>query len=279
MSKDRYRDDGSLLFSDNNYLKTTNGSSTDTLWTSSETITGFLQTSSSHVLLPDYWRHCIRDLDRANNQVSVLYGVCGTSGSTDGQGKLARFNHPQSIITDKLHFGKLLVADRFNRAIRSIESQSGKVSTVVQYLSSRPKYMEWYEESLLVTSEHQIHVITWNDRDEAAAAVLTGSTTSGYRDGTFSSARFSYPSGISYLSPHMFLVIDYGNQNIRLLDMRNRRVLPACVESLCNISFRFTAEPDSVLRAEDSVYVGLKGQVLQLSGEYNINVELMGFLL
>jgi hypothetical protein len=63
----------------------------------------------------------------SNGVMSTLAGG-PISGNTDGPGGQARFGQPRGISLDRT--GHLYVADRDNNSIRSIDLQSGEVSTV-----------------------------------------------------------------------------------------------------------------------------------------------------
>lgn len=268
MSLDLHYADGSLLFAVRKSLATSNISHTEVLWNSSNVVVGFQQINSSHVAIVDITDHCIRMIDRTNNQVSILSGVCGAGGSVDGTPSTARFYYPRSLITDKLHPGYLLLTDKGNNVLRSIEIQTGEVATIARSLY-HCTYMVWHEDNLLVVGVHQIHIVTWNDSEEATADVLVGAVKSGFKDGDFDSARFENPHGIAALSSHMFLITDFGDRTLRMLDMRNRQVLPVCVKTFCKHSHRFSKKPYSLLStAEDEVFVGFKDIIMKLSSKY-----------
>lgn len=283
MSADLYRNDGSILFSDGYRLKTSNGSNTELICSISSYITGFLQINSTHVWIVLLHSSCIKVVDRTTNQISLVSGVCGTKGSDDGNATTAKFYSPRSLIADKLHPGQLLLTDGGNHALRSIEVRTGNVSTVVQsrpyypYLSYYPQYMAWYENSLLITARHRIYTVTWNDSNEATVDTLTGSKANGYRDRDFGSAMFDNPYAIMAFMPHMFLVADFGNLRLRLLDMRNGQVhtvcIGGCAEANFNNSSTFSTGPFSLMKTKNAVFVGFQGRISKLSGKSISNLN------
>ena len=101
--------------------------------------------------------------------VSTLAGS-GTSGYTDGTGTSAKFDYPSGVAVDGA--GNVYVGDQGNHRIRKITA-SGVVST------------------------------------------LAGSGTSGYTDGTGTSAQFSYPTGVAVDGAGNVYVADLYNHRIR----------------------------------------------------------------
>jgi hypothetical protein len=75
----------------------------------------------------DYNNHAIRKVTLAG-VVTTLAGTCGTTGSTDGTGSSAGFNHPWGITAAPN--GDLYVADHGNYTIRKV-TLAGVVTTIV----------------------------------------------------------------------------------------------------------------------------------------------------
>jgi sugar lactone lactonase YvrE len=78
------------------------------------------------VYVADTGNHTIRKIG-LNGKVTTLAGKAGKSGSADGTGSAARFNHPMGMAVDR--GGNLYVADSGNHLIRKI-TPSGKVTTI-----------------------------------------------------------------------------------------------------------------------------------------------------
>lgn len=89
------------------------------------------------------------------------------TGSQDGQGAAARFNHPVGIATDRQ--GVLYVADSGNDLIRRISSL-GEVTTlagtpgVAGYLDGKGSTAQLFHPAFLVVDSHGT-VFVSNDRD------------------------------------------------------------------------------------------------------------------
>jgi sugar lactone lactonase YvrE len=84
-------------------------------------------TDGTSLFVADTGNSTIRKIDIALGTVTTFVGTAGTSGSTDGIGAAAFFNHPGGITTD----GTILyVADSGNSTIRAVVISSGAVKTL-----------------------------------------------------------------------------------------------------------------------------------------------------
>ena len=81
------------------------------------------------VYVADTENSTIRRLVLATGAVTTLAGVAGVTGSTDGTGTAALFNHPVGVTADRA--GNLYVADTGNSTIRKIVLATGAVTTWV----------------------------------------------------------------------------------------------------------------------------------------------------
>jgi len=82
--------------------------------------------SNGNLYVADAGNSAIREI-APDGTVSTLAGFAGLSGSVDGNGNSARFNHPMGISVDKN--GNVFVADSGNATIREV-TPSGSVSTI-----------------------------------------------------------------------------------------------------------------------------------------------------
>ncbi|KAF6023475.1 hypothetical protein EB796_018207 [Bugula neritina] len=116
------------LIGTNNHLKLSTLEELKTLH--SLLVTGFAQVNTTHAFIVDNQKHCIRVINRENNQLRDFAGTCGTSGYAEGRPGEGRFHKPWGIIADVRDPDRLLVADKSNHAIRSVNLISGEVGTV-----------------------------------------------------------------------------------------------------------------------------------------------------
>ena len=256
MEFDLYRNDGSILFSYVDQLKTSNGSEVAVVLSGFKYIRDFKQLNSTHIVVVDNDKYCITVYNREDKSKRVIAGKCGVYGYVDGVS--ARFWNLWGVEVDERNPGHLLVTDSDNNALRSVDVASGTVSTIIRTGFNYPRHLAWYNERLLVVSFRYISEVTWASDGTATHNILTGNRTSGYRDGDFTGALFDGPFEIHQWRDGFFLVADLSNKRLRLLDMTKRKVLPVCIGSTvnCTTSTSLSVYPASLLISNNTVYVG-----------------------
>ena len=153
--------------------------------------------------------------------VSTLAGS-GTSGYTDGTGTSAQFTYPYGVAVDGA--GNVYVADQVNHRIRKITT-SGVVSTLAGSYIMAMQMVQGHRLSLTIlrssgrwrwkcvcsgSVNHRIRKITTS----GVVSTLAGST-SGYTDGTGTSAQFNSPIGVAVDGAGNVYVADEYNHRIR----------------------------------------------------------------
>jgi hypothetical protein len=178
-----------------------------------------------NLYVSDSLNHTIREITPAG-VVSTLAGLAGVSGSADGSGSAARFSAPEGIAIDGS--GNLYVADTNNHTIRKITS-AGTVSALAGLAGTRGSSdgfgsgARFYHPSdvtvdatgtisVVDTDNHTIRQITSSGLVGTVAGL---SGASGSVDGTGSSARFYYPTGIAAGASGSLYIADTDNQTIR----------------------------------------------------------------
>lgn len=103
-------------------------------------ITSFLQLNKTHVVIADYFNHCLRLLNRLTNTTSPYVGVCGKPGDVvDGPANQVIFNQPSDVMFDKRDPTKLIILDDYNDAIRSLDTKTMIVSTIFMNETTMPR--------------------------------------------------------------------------------------------------------------------------------------------
>ena len=157
--------------------------------------------------------------------ISTLAGKAGEAGSADGA-TTARFNGPSSIAVDSL--GNLYVADSSNHLIRKV-SASGVVSTLAGVAGqlgnadggagvsrfSGPSAVAVSPLGVVYVADTYNHTIRAISADGTVSTLAGLAGSSGSADGTGSTARFAFPSGIAYSPDGYLLVADTFNHTIR----------------------------------------------------------------
>ena len=104
----------------------TDGTRTSALFNSPE---GIASDGAGNLFVADSDNHTIRKIVIATGEVTTMAGLAGQSGSVDGAGPVARFNHPRGLATDGK--GNLFVADTDNHTIRKVAVATQNATTVV----------------------------------------------------------------------------------------------------------------------------------------------------
>ncbi len=86
-----------------------------------------ITTDGTNLYVADWNNHIIRKIVISSAAVTTLAGTAGVTGSTDGTGAAALFNHPTGITTDG---SNIYLTEQTNRTIRKIVIATGVVTTL-----------------------------------------------------------------------------------------------------------------------------------------------------
>ena len=158
--------------------------------------------------------------------VTTLAGLAGNTGSGDGAGNNARFNHPSGVTVDSA--GNIYVADRLNQTIRKVTS--GGVVTTLAGLAGSYSSVDgtgsaarfWAPSGVAVDNAGNVYVADGGNseiRKVTSGGVVTTlaglAGNKGSADGTGSDARFNYPFGVAVDSAGNVYVAERDNFTIR----------------------------------------------------------------
>jgi streptogramin lyase len=159
-----------------------------------------------------------------NVTVSTFAGST-TSGSTNGQGSLARFLSPYGVTIDAI--GNMYVADAGNHSIRKI-TQSGLVSTLAgSWITGsadgwgssasffNPTGVAIDGSGNVYVADNSNHLIRKITPDGLVSTLAGSAKTRGDDNGQGSLARFYFPSGVAVDSIGKVYVADDRNYSIR----------------------------------------------------------------
>jgi sugar lactone lactonase YvrE len=200
----------------------TDGPGTSALFAYSQ---GLATDTAGDVYVADSGNNTIREITPAG-VVSTLAGTAGVTGSNDGTGAAAQFNHPDAVALDAT--GDVYVADTDNDTIRMITP-----AAVVTTLAGTPGVAGWADgpgAMALFNGPHGLatdvagNIFVADSYSDTirmvtpAGAVTTVAGTAyanGFADGTGAAAQFGMPWGIIADAADNLYVTDFGNDTIR----------------------------------------------------------------
>jgi len=189
---------------------------------------GLATDSAGNVYVADHGSSTIRKISPGGT-VTTLAGSGGLSGSVDGQGNVARFDHPSAVSLDSA--GNVYVIDTSNQTVRKITSGgtvttlAGTAGAVGKTDGSGTAAKFFYPSGITVTGtgtvyvadtgNHTIRVVT----AAGAVSTLAGATgLAGTADGFGGEALFSYPAGVAIDGAGTLFIADHNNHTIRKMN-------------------------------------------------------------
>ncbi len=188
-----------------------------------------IATDGKNLYVADQGNQTLRQITLADYTVSTVAGQVGKSGSSDGQGEVARFNNPIALAADKA--GLLYIADYNNRAVRVLVLATHQVST----LAGSPEgeevsapFLQPYGIALdgqghLLVTDFARHTVRQMALDSRQVSTIAGTAPSpGASNGTLVAARFRYPGPICADAAGALYVAD--NHAVRKIDPKQGQV-------------------------------------------------------
>jgi len=182
--------------------------------------------TNGNVYVADTYNHAIRKIT-PTGVVTTLAGSPTLHGTNNGAGSAAQFYYPYGVAVDTNN--NVYVADTGNHTIRKITLPDGSVTTLaglalVSGTNNGTGTAARFYNPFGVTAgtngnvyvadtyNHTIRQIT----PAGVVSALAGlPTVSGTNNGTGSTAKFNYPTGVAVEIAGNLYVADYGNQTIR----------------------------------------------------------------
>jgi hypothetical protein len=259
-----------------------------------DSVSSYFATDSKGVLYSaDALARTIRRID-PDGTVTLIAGKVGVSGSTDGQGTVARFGVPDGLVVNSAGT-EIIVADELNHTIRRIglsyngadprETTNWYVSTIAG-ASGTPGDVNGTGDlarfrgpvAVVGPSNDELYITEYTGfrlrrlrflggpRDAATSwesSNAAGTGVGGYVDGTPGSARFGNLVGAAYGADGKVYICDRGNRVIRAYDTLSSQVTTfagsgvyGLGDNAIALSATF-ANPSSVTTdASGAVYVG-----------------------
>ena len=186
---------------------------------------GLASDNATNLYVADSGNHAIRKIT-PTGLVTTLAGSPGTPGTNDGTGTRALFNQPAGVAVDS--GGNVFVADSGNHAIRKVTPAG--VVTVVAGLPGTSGSADGTGTYALFTAPYDLtvdaagNVYVADTYNHTIRKISPGGQTMtlagvaghlGFADGTGTSARFAYPSGVKMDGATNLFVADSYNNVIR----------------------------------------------------------------
>jgi hypothetical protein len=181
--------------------------------------------AAGNVYVADTDNHTVRKIS-STGAVTTLAGQAGVSGSADGAGAAARFNHPAGVTVDST--GNVYVADTDNHTIRKI-TPAGVVTTLAGLAGisgsadgtgtaarfSGPSGIVADAAGNLYVADTLNHTIRKVISSGVVSPIAGSAGTSGGADGIGAAARFHGPQGLAIDGAGNLYVADTNNDTIR----------------------------------------------------------------
>jgi hypothetical protein len=181
--------------------------------------------SAGSVYVADTDNHTVRKV-ASTGAVTTLAGLAGASGSADGAGAAARFNHPAGVAVDST--GNIYVADTDNDTIRKI-TPAGVVTTLAGLAGvsgsangagtaarfSGPSGIVADSAGDFYVADTLNHIIRKVTSSGAVSTIAGSTETSGSADGTGAAASFHGPQGLAVDGAGNLYMADTNNDTIR----------------------------------------------------------------
>lgn len=190
--------------------------------------------NSDNLFIADYSNHCIRKITPLGD-VSTYAGIGGSSGNTDGNSSIAKFNGPTGLCFD--NNGNLYVADYNNNKIRKVDT-TGNVSTfcgtgVLGNLDGNASMAQFNKPALICFDGIDTFYVTDSGNHNVRKVDLLGNVSTyagtsvpGAVDGNASSASFRDLTGIVAKNKDELFIADYGNHKIRKITKYRYSISP-----------------------------------------------------
>ena len=189
---------------------------------------GLASDGAGNLYVADSANSTIRKVVIAGGVVTTFAGSATVTGSADGTGTAARFDHPLSVASDGS--GNLFIADAGNNTIRKIVISTGEVTTLAgtartagsaDGTGTAARFN--FPQGVASDGAGNLFVADSDNSTIRRIVIATGEVTTlagtagaaGSDDGTGATARFNSPKGITIDGAGDLMVADLGNNTIR----------------------------------------------------------------
>lgn len=278
---------GNLLFSDLHSLKSSDHNTTTLIAGSTEemghavgpaldaryqSITGFVQLDSDHVVAVSWGHSCLHLIDRANATSIQFSGVCGNPGYTDGTVE-AKFKNPVGIIKNINNASEIIIGDTGNNALRLLDIETRNVTTLfhdaVMLVAPRCMVFDRSHTNTIYLTGSYSAIYKFNLFTKVMELLAGGINQHGLVDGLLSQSKLSYPREIAQVTDRVFAVATHNA--VRLLNTQTEMMWTYCIgeplisqglaETPCNLT-----TPRSAVVINDTLLIGGDNDIIEIPG-------------
>ena len=281
---------GNILFSSDNSLKTTDGT-TDVIIAGSATagytngigvkatfnsIRKFLQINSTDIIIADDLNFCLRYFVRTSAKVSQFVAQCGKRGRASGEVKLAKFYRLQDIVLGKgRSVNKLFILDP--PAVYYMDVNGYRIDVLVNlyglepvpYLTGLVLGPDTDGGSLLLLARLEIRNVSIANLNKITlptqSTISFKARTNKSIDGNFSDAAYRYSDRIVSIAKGVYVIgytTSYDDGRIRIIDFVTK-----FISSICTVSTALF-QPGKITQCvmPDSYGLGVVKNALYIGG-------------
>lgn len=241
---------------------------------------GFVQLDEHDIIIcTDNKMNCIWKVDETSGTASVLAGKCNTTGGfANGAGTEAKFNGPTGIVVDERDLAYVIVADFMNKQLRSVNVDTGHVSTF-KSLTKYPIALLWMEENILVSAHNHLVLLEWKASSMTFNERVLNQNTLRTLYGSFWDVQFGSINSLQMIADGLILAAEESTATFTLIDLRRQLSLPVCIgEENCKNSTLLTPERPRTafcaLPTRDGLFALFRNKMFNLTGKTKYKILL-----
>lgn len=219
------------------------------------------------VWVADQSNNCLREIDRKTKTTKELIGNCQLNEVKDGTGVQAKIGTPVNLI---YNYKNVLFFDNTMPSIRKLSflptQKKWRITTLfhrtkpVSSLALDPPSLNFY----MTHDDNTVSVLNVDGTEKT----LINSTTR-YKDGNLSVSSVSQPGEIIFFDESLFILVDKGNNILRLVNLQEKTIFSVCVPQYGTENIRVLAGSVTIcrLRKPQNLVLNKRSQVIYILGE------------